>query len=719
MWSPWIPRLLAAAAIALSMASAQVAAQDDGDGSIVITLPAELDAADRRALVDALAAVGRPVSVVNEDAQSQELPPERRVTVAMARWDAALASWRDLPDLASRWWQSLSDQPDSRATLLVLAAMLVALAVGAAMEWSLGRLLASRRRRWANVQPVRYASRVGYAFGQLGFEVIGIAAFAVAALLAGWLLLPALGPPRLTLVLLVAAITKVRAVLAIVRFILAPYQPALRLAPMPDADARLVWLWVVVATTVIAGANLLRDILLSPSAAWESGAFLGIVVAAFAAVIRLAAVFRLRRPFHDLILRAGGRSGGRPSGLTRLCASLWHIAFAVLIVVDFVGLIYAGLLRGETQFASLAVGSFLVLSLLPFAIGGYGALIDDLLAQGEDSRRRGAAGALKAFGQGFILLAAFAFLARSWGADSFAGEEGGLPAQLAAAVLQIGGAALLGWTVWQGSKLALDRYAVVGGTDGVPEEDDMGKPGSRLATVLPVVRAFLFVAIVAMSVLMALAALGVDIGPLLAGAGVVGLAVGFGAQTLVKDVITGLFYLVEDAFRKGEYIQCAGGKGVVEKISLRSVQLRHHNGPLNTIPFGEMGNITNHSRDWVRVKFKIRVPFDTDLEKMRKAVKKVGEEMLADPELGPMFLQPLKSQGAVDTDEAGFVTSAKFMSRPGEQFILRREAFARLQKAFQQGGIEFLEPRVTVESGDDGARPHAGAAAGAAMARKQ
>src|SRR3546814_763995 len=148
-------------------------------------------------------------------------------------------------------------------------------------------------------------------------------------------------------------------------------------------------------------------------------------------------------------------------------------------------------------------------------------------------------------------------------------------------------------------------------------------------------------------------------------------------QTLVKDVITGLFYLVEDAFRKGEYIQCSGGKGVVEKISLRSVQLRHHNGPLNTIPFGEMGNITNHSRDWVRVKIKIRVPFDTDLNKMRKAVKKVGEEMQADPELGPMFLQPLKSQGAVDTDEQGFVTSVKFTSRPGDEFILRREAFAR------------------------------------------
>src|SRR3546814_11452913 len=121
-----------------------------------------------------------------------------------------------------------------------------------------------------------------------------------------------------------------------------------------------------------------------------------------------------------------------------------------------------------------------------------------------------------------------------------------------------------------------------------------------------------------------------------------------------------------------------------------------------------MGNITNHSRDWVRVKIKIRVPFDTDLNKMRKAVKKVGEEMQADPELGPMFLQPLKSQGAVDTDEQGFVTSVKFTSRPGEQFILRREAFARMQKEFRESGVEFAAPRVTVKSEDETARQAGG-----------
>src|SRR3546814_860911 len=166
----------------------------------------------------------------------------------------------------------------------------------------------------------------------------------------------------------------------------------------------------------------------------------------FAAAVRLTAIFRLRAPLRDLILRAGAREEGEPAAPTRLAANLWHVAFAILVVVDFTGLVYSGLLAGETRFVSLALGSFLVLSLTPFAVGGYGALIDDLmLSGGGDGRRLGAAGALKAFGQGVILLAAFAFLASAWGGDPFAGERAGLLSRLAAAILQVGGAALLGW----------------------------------------------------------------------------------------------------------------------------------------------------------------------------------------------------------------------------------------------------------------------------------
>ena len=106
---------------------------------------------------------------------------------------------------------------------------------------------------------------------------------------------------------------------------------------------------------------------------------------------------------------------------------------------------------------------------------------------------------------------------------------------------------------------------------------------------------------------MVLDALGIQIGPLLAGAGVVGIAIGFGAQTLVKDIISGVFYLLDDAFRVGEYIQAGSHKGTVESFSLRSVKLRHHRGPISTVPFGELGAVQNISRDWVIDKITIGV----------------------------------------------------------------------------------------------------------------
>ncbi|GAB4224090.1 MAG: mechanosensitive ion channel [Kiloniellaceae bacterium] len=705
-------------ALAVCALPLTAAAQEPAKDSIVITLPAEMTPGERQALLEALAALGQLISVEDAAAAEADVPAESRVALAMTRWDAALASWRDLPGLVERWWLGLSAERRGGASLLVVGAMVLALAFGAACEWLFDRLLARWRRRCTEATPTRFSRRAGYGLAWAGLEVLGIAAFAGGALLLAWALLPALHMPRLTLVIILAVIAKARLALTIARFILAPHHPVLRLAPMLDEEARLAWFWIFVTVVVIAFAQGARDVLLGAGAAWETGALLGICMAAFAAGVRLLAIYRMRQPFRNLILRAYGPREGEASGLVKFSANLWHLFYAVLVVINFFALIYAGLLSGETRFATFAVGSFLILCLAPFVIGGYGALIDDLLLSGErDSRHLGAAGALKAFGQGILLLATITLLARIWGADPFAGPDAGLLSRAAAAILQIGGAALLGWTIWQGSKLAIDHYAAEEEEDdqGV-SEDAMGKPGSRIATVLPVIRAFLFVAIITLSVLMALSALGVNIGPLLAGAGVIGLAIGFGAQTLVKDIITGLFYLLEDAFRKGEYVQCSAGKGVVEKISLRSVQLRHHNGPLHTIPFGSMGNITNHSRDWVRVKFKIKVPFDTDLNKMRKAIKKVGQEMEADPELGPMFLQPLKSQGVFDTDDTGFITSVKFMSRPGEQFVLRREAFARIQKAFKESGIEFAAPRVTVDSDDEEHRQAAAAAAAAKAA---
>lgn len=144
---------------------------------------------------------------------------------------------------------------------------------------------------------------------------------------------------------------------------------------------------------------------------------------------------------------------------------------------------------------------------------------------------------------------------------------------------------------------------------GQPQDD-------RLLTILPILRNMLGIIIAAVAVMTALSELGVNIGPLLASAGIFGIAIGFGSQTLVKDIISGVFYMIDDAFRVGEYIQSGSYRGTVESFSIRSVKLRHHRGPIFTVPFGSLGAVENMSRDWSIDKFLVTVAFDTDIAKV-------------------------------------------------------------------------------------------------------
>jgi small-conductance mechanosensitive channel len=252
--------------------------------------------------------------------------------------------------------------------------------------------------------------------------------------------------------------------------------------------------------------------------------------------------------------------------------------------------------------------------------------------------------------------------------------------------------------VWNIVKAVIDtRLGEVKAPDELSTDED--RRLARLRTLLPILRNILLVLIVVIAGMMGLSALGVEIGPLIASAGVVGVAIGFGAQTLVRDVISGVFYLLDDAFRVGEYIQSGNYRGVVESFSLRSVKLRHHNGPLYTVPFGSLGAVQNQSRDWVVEKLSIGVTYDTDLDKARKIVKKVGQELAADPELAPAILQPLKMQGVQAFGDYAIQLRMKMMIRPGDlQYVARRRALAMIKKAFDTNGIKFAYPTVQLAS---------------------
>lgn len=297
-------------------------------------------------------------------------------------------------------------------------------------------------------------------------------------------------------------------------------------------------------------------------------------------------------------------------------------------------------------------------------------------------------------------------LSKAWDTDFLAIASGGegFGARLISFLMTLA----VGYVVYEGVSLWINRRLAKEQTEGEGAGEEAGGEGggaggSRLATVLPLLLVTAQTAIAIVFGLLAVGTLGIDITPLLAGAGILGLAIGFGAQKLVADIVGGIFFLVDDAFRTGEYVDVGGTTGVVEKISIRSMQLRHHRGPVHTIPYGEIQKLTNFSRDWVIMKLKFTVPFDTDPNKVKKIFKKIGAEMLEHPELGEDFLQPFKSQGVFDFDDVGMIIRGKFMAKPGKQFTLRKEIFNRVKAAFAENGIEFArrEVRVAIPGLDD------------------
>ena len=241
-----------------------------------------------------------------------------------------------------------------------------------------------------------------------------------------------------------------------------------------------------------------------------------------------------------------------------------------------------------------------------------------------------------------VFAASIFFLFRVWGMDLTVGRE------VVRAGINILIVLILAYILWVSVSGYIERKLKQKGDEasGDSGEGDGGGPGGdRFSTLLQLVKKFIFASIAVVTVLIILSSMGVDIGPLIAGASVFGIAIGFGAQTLVKDIISGIFFLTDDAFRVGDYIETAGAMGTVEEISVRSLKLRHHLGFLYTIPFGSMKMVKNNTRDWAVMKLQYLVPFDTDIHQVKKIIKKINKEVRAVPELNEFMLSDIKSQG--------------------------------------------------------------------------
>lgn len=478
----------------------------------------------------------------------------------------------------------------------------------------------------------------------------------------------------------------VRLAWACVSTVLSPGRTVWRLVPLASRRARWVAATLVVVAVLLAlvwmAPDLLEQVLLAP----HSAAALRLLLATLVSLVLLVAAFGL---FPRAPRGAGARRRMPVFPRSFLVAALVVLVYAVWLL---------GSRAAVSITATVAVVTVLQLLLREMVFFFWS---DAQPAPAADAAHPddGADAALVPH----VVLSAARFVVAALGLGACAIALDMPLAELATrqgpllrfmfSLLGVAALALLTNLLWIAIRTSIDqRLRRIGPHDPHGEPN----PEARLLTLLPLLRLSSALALGIMLLLSSLWAIGIEITPLLAGAGVVGLALGFGAQALVRDVIAGIFFLAEDAFRVGEYIESGSStKGTVERITLRTVALRHHNGPLHFVPYGSLGTVRNNSRDWVVEKFNLPLPIDVDSEKVRKLIKKVGEAMLQDPEVGHLLREPLK--GKLSRVDPGVkIFRCKFETAPGKQFDVRGQAFKRLEEALKAAGIPFADGRQTI-----------------------
>ena len=293
----------------------------------------------------------------------------------------------------------------------------------------------------------------------------------------------------------------------------------------------------------------------------------------------------------------------------------------------------------------------------------------------------------------FIWLAYFESCARLWDISLAAIIEANVAARgIAHALFAIVATVFLAWLVW----IVLDTAILEALNPSGPRTKGRA-PSTRARTMLPLVRNAVLVTILTITGIATAANLGINVTPLLAGAGVIGLAIGFGAQSLVADLITGLFIIIEETISVGDWIDVDNGHaGTVEHLSIRTVRLRDGQGAIHAIPFSQIKIVKNLSRDFAFAVFEVRVPFAVDLDTVTRMIRETGAELVADFRYRREILGPVEVWGLDRFDPNWMVVKGQIKTRPLQQWSVARAFNARLKRHMDEAGIEIPVPQMQV-----------------------
>jgi len=606
----------------------------------------------------------------------------------------------------------------------VILSVAAVLAGALLIEWLFVLYTAAARRRITSSAPSGWIAKIGALSMRALLDLTAIVIFIIAALTFFFIFLDRTAGQRVLLAAYLSGLVFVQGAYLVLRFFLAPRVSNLRVLPFSDQTALYLQYWLLALTFVICMGNVTSGVIrlaggteLTVIKSWTVGA-------SIAVGIIIWMILQRRKQ------AATAFSQGLPeSSLRYRLAQKWHhfAIFAVLLLLAAgIGSMILGTASGQGILTLLMVPLYFMLDwILRLMLEAAFGIVDQPQEQPapaaatsdgpEDDAETEAApspdgealkdeeatggrldlnrmkGPLRTALRLSLAALLFFWILDIWNVDLPIGKE------VVSTLMKILVVVLICYIAWGLINAAIQRRM----RDEMPEEEEEqeegGAGGSRIATLLLLLRKFMLVVIIVMASLIVLSSLGVNIGPLIAGAGVFGLAIGFGAQTLVKDIISGVFFLMDDAFRVGDYLEVAGTKGSVEHISLRSLRLRNPRGMVYFIPFGDISTVTNLSRDYVIMKLDFRVRYDTDVEKIRKVIKKkVYRPIMENPELGPKLLEPIKSQGVREMDDSAMIMRVKYKTKPGDQFAIRKEVYRLMQESFKEEGIEFAHRNVTV-----------------------
>ncbi|HVM80532.1 MAG TPA: mechanosensitive ion channel domain-containing protein [Stellaceae bacterium] len=665
---------------------------------------------DRARLVEDLKAL-----IAAERAKQQAAPPSPRGFLEMLSAElrqvgdevlATLAAVADAPRIAD-WFEGQMSDPVARARWVEVATHLgIVFGLAALANLAVGMLLRRPRAALARNLGARPWSRLGLALLRALLDLLPILAFAAAGYLVLPLLQPRLGTSQVAEIMIDASVLA-RALVTLARGLLLDAGAPAGLLGLEEESRTYLYVWArrFVAWSVYGYAVL------------DGALWLGIPEGIDATLARLVAlvlaaltvVFVLQnRHVVGAWLRGAGEVPPKARGfgawrlLRQRLADTWHVLAIVYVVGIYA--VYALRIPGGIAFALrasglsvvLIVGAGLLVRLVGHAAERGFALSPDQKARFPTLEARAnrylpvfsaAVSAAVYFFAGLALL-------QAWGADGFGWMQSGWGQRVTGAAVSIGVVGLVAIAVWEVFGSAIEHYLAAVDVEGRPLPRT-----ARTRTLLPLLRTAMLVVLALTVGLTVLSELGVNIAPLLAGAGIVGIAIGFGSQALVKDIITGLFILVEDTLAIGDVVDVGGDHaGVVEAISIRAIKLRDMAGTVHTVPFGAVTSVKNLTRDYSYYVADIAISWDEDTDEVIDLLKEVARALKEDPAFGYFMLEPLEVVGVDRFADASVIIKVRLKTVPLQQWSVGREFNRRVKKAFDAEGIETSSPQRVVYS---------------------